>query len=112
MPFAFGIIGVLSPSLASWSLLIIIGFIVSFEFWTKLLEFCLEDSPVYGRMVQTIYKELMQMGIASFIILLYESLVPNQDLITAFEWLQCVEFAHIVLFFLASFSAVVSASEP
>ena len=46
------------------------------------------------------------MGIASFIILLYESLVPNHDLVTAHEWLLCIEFAHILLFFLAIFFVI------
>lgn len=127
------------------SLFVVIGFILTFEFFTGLLEYILEEAPLYSKMVQKIYKELMQMGIVSFLILLYtasggSSEIPEVDSSHssvngsseaggespgtgvgaphqyAFrrlsssqqnsangQWLLAIDFAHVLLFFVAFF---------
>jgi hypothetical protein len=103
MPFEFGMIAELNPRSCMWAMIGIVGFIVTFDFFIGFLEFFLEDSPLYNRMVQTIYKELMQMGIISLIVVLFEALASQNTLENAHEMVLCMEFAHIVLFFVAIF---------
>ncbi len=101
--FAFGIMATLDSVESMISLYMVIVFIILFNFATGLLEFCLEDFPLYNRMVQNIYKELMQMGIVSFIFLLYQSSSNSTPSHETETWLISVDFAHILLFFVALF---------
>ena len=81
------------------SFLIIISFIILFDFFTKFLEYAFQESPRYKHMVQNIYKELMQMGIISFIFTLYQAFNSESDMYN--PWVVQFDFAHIVLFFVA-----------
>jgi hypothetical protein len=93
--FAFGIMGTLDPEVAMTSLFMVILFILFFEFMTGLLEYCIQDAPLYNKIVQHVYKELMQMGIVSFVVVLYESISLTADS----NWIISIDFAHILLFF-------------
>jgi hypothetical protein len=94
-----------TPSITLGSFVIIIIFILFFEFFTKFLEFTLEDSPRYNRMVQNIYKELMQLGVISFIFALYDS-ASNGGSGIAYKWLIAIDFSHVLLFFVTIYFVV------
>ena len=94
-----------TPDITLISFIIIISFIISFDFFTKFLEFSLEDSPRYMRMVQNIYKELMQMGIISFGFALYQSASSNPTE-SSLHWLEALDYSHILLFFTAIYFVV------
>lgn len=93
-------LGGLDLETTMYSLCIVICFICIFEFATGVLEYSLEEHPLYNRMVQNIYKELMQMGLISFIIVLYESRRETN------QWLLSIDFSHMLLFFVALFFVV------
>jgi hypothetical protein len=103
MGFVFGMLtsGSLDLNITMYSLCIVICFICMFEFVTGVLEYSLEDHPLYNRMVQNIYKELMQMGLISFVIVLIEA---NQHV--DHTWFLAIDFAHMLLFFVALFFVV------
>jgi hypothetical protein len=103
MGFEFGMIATLNPQTCMAAMIGIVIFIVTFDFLIGFLEYYLEDSPLYNRMVQTVYKELMQMGIISLLVVMYEALSSQEQLETTHEAVLCMEFAHIVLFFVAIF---------
>jgi hypothetical protein len=114
MAFTLGALEV-TPDITLIAFLLIISFIVFFDFFTKFLEFSLEDSPRYNRMVQNIYKELMQMGIVSFLFVLYESSSEidstdtessNNQSSSNLQWLSALDFSHILLFFVAIYFVV------
>ena len=98
-PFSIGAIEEY-PLITLLSFLVIIAFILIFDFMTKFLEFILEDSPRYNRMVQNIYKELMQMGIISFCFVIFASSAHGHP------WVSALDFAHILLFFVAIYFVV------
>ena len=87
-----------TPVITFASILVVVLFIIFFDFFTKFLEYSLQESPRYNRMVQNIYKELMQMGIISFVFVLYQSIDAHGD---ANEWSSALDFSHILLFFVA-----------
>jgi hypothetical protein len=100
--FAFGVMGALDPIVSMASIYLVILFILIFEFVTGLLEYCIKESPLYNKMVQHIYKELMQMGIVSFLVVLYESVTLTADV----KWIEAIDFAHILLFFFCIFFVI------
>ncbi len=100
--FGFGVIASLDHTKLTQSMMIVIAFIIIFEYSTGFIEFVLGSSPLYMRMVQKIYKELMMMGIISFILTMYEAV--QDDLSQKnHDWLQAVDVAHYFLFYLAIF---------
>ena len=98
-PFALGAMEDY-PVVTLISFLVIISFILIFDFFTKYLEFLLEDSPRYNRMVQNIYKELMQMGIISFCFVIFAAQAHDNP------WVISLDFSHILLFFVAIYFVV------
>lgn len=103
--FKFGVFGELSPPVALGSVLAVIGFILMAEFIIGFLEFTLDESPLYGKMVKLIYRELMLMGIISFILTMYEALFSDASTVVTEKtiWLEGIEISHMFLFFLAIF---------
>lgn len=108
MGFQFGLIGQMEPSTGTYCFLVAIAFILISEFLISFLEHLLEGSNVYHRMVQKIYKELMLMGLISFIVIMYEADLAARDHVSATvqEWIVAIDFGHICLFFTAIFYVV------
>ena len=104
--FGFGVIASLDHTKLTKSMMIVIAFIIMFEFSTGFIEFTLGSSPLYMRMVQKIYKELMMMGIISFILTMYEA-VQDDLSDNKHDWLQAVDVAHYFLFYLAISSLII-----
>ena len=100
--FGFGIIASLDTTKLTRSLICVIAFIIIFEYSTGFIEFVLGSSSLYMRMVQKIYKELMMMGIISFILTMYEAVQDDLSK-SRQEWLLAVDVAHYFLFYLAIF---------
>ncbi len=94
MVFKFGIAGQLDPTSSFISSIGVISFILFFDLMIGFLEYNLEGSVAYSRMLLTIYKELIQMGISSFIFMLYDS-IPH----VSSDWGVSFSFAQILLFF-------------
>lgn len=105
MGFTFGFIGSLQTQTGTICFLAVIGFVLIAEFLIGFLEHLLEGNIAYNRMIQKIYKELMLMGILSFMILMYEADLEGRDAETEeiHEWILAIDFGHIVLFFYSIF---------
>jgi hypothetical protein len=63
MAFEFGIATDLEINKATISFLVVMFFLVGFEFVTGVLEFSLHHSPIYLKLIQKIYRELMSVGV-------------------------------------------------
>jgi hypothetical protein len=100
--FSFGTLGELHPGISTWTIAFIILFILCFDFFTGLLEFYLDGLPSYQRMIQSIYKELMQMGLTSLSNTIYNATRKQQSQ----ELGDDMDFADVVLFFMAVFFVV------
>ncbi|RYH28530.1 hypothetical protein EON65_11870 [archaeon] len=104
--FEFGEISYLDPTKTLFCFIMVICFVVAFDVTIGVMEYYLEGSPIYNRMVQTIYKELMLMGVVSFIIIMVRAGRLASNYATAesgAEWVLGIDYAHIVLFFLTVF---------
>lgn len=96
----------MDPLKTLFCFIMVICFVVTFDVGIGVMEYYLEGSPIYNRMVQTIYKELMLMGVVSFIIIMVRACRRASDYATAdagSEWVLGIDYAHIVLFFLTVF---------
>ena len=105
MGFTFGLINVVDAEVGVVSFVIMIFFLIFFENLTGLIEWTLEESPVYNNMLQKIYKEIMLMGVVSFAIGMYETTSQSHSPKNA-EWIVGIDFAHYVLFYLAFFFVI------
>lgn len=103
--FVFGNVGELNASVTVQCFVYLVFFIMFFDAFVGVLEYFLQGSPLYHRMIQTIYKELMLMGIVSFIITMILALesYKNTHSEAGTKWIKGIEFAHILLFFLTFF---------
>jgi len=103
--FKFGSVGHLDIDVSIISFVCVIVFVVFFDAMTGVLEYFLDGSKLYNRMVQLIYKELMLMGLVSFTIIMSGAFqtTAQANSNTAHTWLAAVDFAHILLFFLTFF---------
>lgn len=68
MAFNFGYMSEMNIEIATYAFLATIVFLMLAEFLTGALEFAIEGNLVYHQMLQKIYKELMMMGLVSFLI--------------------------------------------
>lgn len=105
MAFQFGLVDNMDPTISLLCFLGVIFFVLFFEYCTGVLEFFLEESHLYNRMVQQVYKELMMMGLMSFVIIMYEASktsVSDKE----HEVIIAIDFAHIILFYLTMFFVV------
>lgn len=100
MAFTFGLISSLNITIATISFVVVILFILFFEFWTDLLEFLVSESPIYNHMIQRIYKVLMLMGLVSFVNIM---VLADQSTIITPEIALCLQFAHIIIFCMTIF---------
>ncbi len=103
MGFHFGLIDTLDPKVSLYAFIGVISFVIVFEYGIGILEYFLEVHPLYNRIAQVIYKELMLMGIISFSIIMYEAknTSPTEDQLNI---IKSIDFAHIILFYVTIFS--------
>lgn len=107
MGFEFGLIDDLDSEIEVYSFIVVVAFILLFEYSLGVMEYLLEGSLVFNRMVQAIYRELMLMGVITFGILLFEASRQNQaDL--EHTWILAIDFAHILLFFITVFFVMIA----
>ena len=66
MAFSFGIASDLDANITLVSFLGTILFLMIFDFFTGLLEYSVQESPIYTKVVHKIYKELMAMGFVRY----------------------------------------------
>ena len=66
MAFSFGIASDLNADISTVSFLGTILFLIVFDFFTGLLEYSVQESHIYTKVVHKIYKELMAMGFVRF----------------------------------------------
>jgi hypothetical protein len=78
MSFKFGLANDLDPSISLYCFLCVVFFLIFFEYLSGVIEFFLEKSPLYNRILQLIYKELMLMGLVSFAVIMYGA-TQNHD---------------------------------
>lgn len=107
--FYFGAISYLDPTKTLICFLFVIAFVITFEVVIGVMEYYLEGSTVYNRMVQMIYKELMLMGVVSFIVIMIQAArtADSYDLAQkGSDWILGIDYSHIVLFFLTFFFVV------
>lgn len=79
----------------------VIFFVVVFEYFTEIMEYFLNTSPIYSRMIQMIYKELMLMGLLTFGVIMFET---NRKLSEEHhEYVIGIDFTHVFLFFVTFF---------
>lgn len=102
MGFSFGYVGEIDAEVALGSFIMMIAFLVGFDHLTGVLEWSLEDVPIYNHMLQHIYKEIMIMGVVSFGIGMYQTSDEAQEADNQ-EWIVGVDFAHYILFYMAFF---------
>jgi hypothetical protein len=125
--FEFGIASSLDPNISLYCFLSVVCFIIFFDYISSLVEFFLEKSPLYNRMLQLIYKELMLMGLVSFSVIMYEatnltqegatidssttsairrflsSSSSSESVSTDHKILVSIDFAHILIFYITLF---------
>lgn len=105
MAFEFGVIDNIEPGITVTCLVIVVLFILFFEYSIGITEYLFEGSPVYNIMIKAIYKELMLMGIISFIVVMIEA--GQEDLSTTGEnWLSGIDFIHILIFYMTIFFVI------
>lgn len=83
MGFEFGIANYIDPETTLYSFIGVVCFVILFDYITGIIEFFLEKSPLYNRMLQIIYKELMLMGLVSFGIIMFEAARAGSEVIKA-----------------------------
>ncbi len=67
-----------------------------FDFLVGLMEYYLEGSQQYNRMVQMIYKELMLMGLVSFTVIMVEAGQVNSSSEESYhQWITGIDFSHM-----------------
>jgi hypothetical protein len=102
MGFEVGQINTLDPFTGMITLFLVIVFILFFKWLTGILEYCVQGSLIYNRMIQKIYKELMQMGLISFTVICFEAQSGEKEGKIK-EWTTSINFVHVLLFCLALF---------
>ena len=100
MVFHFGIMESIQPGVGTISFIAVVSFLIMFEYLTQLIDYMQDFYPSSYLMIQKIYKELMIMGIVSFSVLMVGASM------SADNWIEAVDFAHILVFFTALFFVV------
>ena len=108
MGFEFGSVAHLDVQITLISFISVIVFVVVFDTATGIMEYFLEGSKLYGKMIQMIYKELMLMGLVSFIVVITESAQTKAlaESEKGHTWFLAIDFSHILLFFVTFFFVV------
>jgi hypothetical protein len=103
--FEFGSVVDLDSTITLGTFIGIVAFVVFFDFIIGLMEYFLEGSQLYNRMIQMIYKELMLMGLVSFTVIMIEASQKVNDTSSELyhKWISGIDFSHIMLFYLTFF---------
>ncbi len=108
MGYKFGLVIELDSTNTLIAFIGVILFVLFFDMLTELMEFFLEGSKLYHKMIQMIYKELMLMGLVSFSIIMINAIQAAQHITDPqlAEWLISIDYSHILLFFLTFFFVI------
>lgn len=95
--------GTVSTTLSEWLVVILIVFSLVVEFFLHRIEHWIKTRHHHlGAVVRVLYRELMILGLVSFFFILYETIAnPSDSVVLSFE------FAHVFIFLLAVFYALV-----
>eukprot|EP01041_Mallomonas_annulata_P009772 gene9772-20319_t len=100
MGFQFGILNTIETHTGTVCLILIVLFLVIFEYITEAVELLEEAAPSAHEMIQKVFKELMIMGLVSLIIVMFGTtryaLQPG-----TYEIVTAVDCMHILLFYAA-----------
>lgn len=99
--FKFGYLGTLEQVVFIKAFISVICFLIFIETMIGILEYFLSNLPIYNKMIQKIYKELMIMGLFSFIISTYLSTIGDNMKEDEYNFIEAIEYSHIVLFYVA-----------
>lgn len=103
MGFEFGVVQKLDFKVTLYCFVIVVAFVIGVEYVLGILEYFLEGSRLYTKMMHMIYKELMLMGMLTFCVMMYEAVPADKDNIVEVEWLEAIDFSHVYLFFVTFF---------
>lgn len=81
--------------------MVVIGFVVTVDYILGVTEHLLADNPIYDKIFRILYKELMMMGLITFIVIMLEALYEG----ASHEFYVSIDFAHILVFFQTIFFA-------
>ena len=98
MGFQFGEVTAISSDTGTVCIIAIVLFLVLFEYVTDAVELLEEGSPATYHMIQKVFKELMIMGLVSFLIVMFET---TKYASSASAVVLAVDYCHILLFFVA-----------
>ena len=94
--FMFGHITLIDPVIGTVAMIFVVLFIIFFEYVVDLVNLIEEGSPSTFHMIQKVFKELMNMGLVSFIIVMFET---SRYATSAENVVLAVDYSHILLFF-------------
>jgi len=103
MGFQFGSVNSLETRLGTVCLIVIVVFLVIFEYITKVVEYLKDENNSTYLMIQKIFKEWMIMGVVSFSISMFGASVTIGK---GEEVIETIDFVHMLLFFVALFFVV------
>jgi hypothetical protein len=99
--FEFGIMSVISASMGTIGFLVVIIFLLMFDKFVHMLDDLKLNYSAAYEMIQTVFKELMIMGVVNFIIIMIDSSASVNG--TEKSWMIALDYAHICFFFCALF---------
>ncbi|KAJ1416365.1 hypothetical protein B484DRAFT_155438 [Ochromonadaceae sp. CCMP2298] len=102
MGFSFGVLHELDYTITLYCFLFVVAGVIGFEYMIGIMEYFLDGNRLYQTMIQMIYKELMVMGLITFVVMMYEATPPTHD-VSSHEWVAAIDFSHIYLFFVTFF---------
>ena len=100
MGFQFAAIYGMNTETGTIGMIAVIVFLILFEYMVDCVEILEEYAPATYEMVQCVFKELMIMGIVSFLIVMFETTSYAQN---ATEMVLAIDYCHILLFYVALF---------
>lgn len=103
MGFQFGAVRELDFQVTLYCFTLVVAFVIISEYVLGVVEFFMEGSRLYSRMLKMIYKELMIMGMLTFCVMMYEASPEEENDPNAEEWLAAIDFSHVYLFFVTFF---------
>lgn len=103
MGFEFGVLQKLDFKITLYCFVIVVAFVIGVEYVFGILEYYLEGSRLYTKMIHMIYKELMLMGMLTFCVMMYEAVPTDKNDVIEEEWLTSIDFSHVYLFFVTFF---------
>ena len=103
MGFEFGVVRSLDFKITLYCFVAVVVFVILSEYVLGILEYFLEGSRLYSRMVKMIYKELMLMGMLTFCVMMYEAVPRDEEDEKEKAWLEAIDFSHVYLFYVTFF---------